>query len=141
MFPDNGKYRLEATSGDANASLPPVLDFQCSQQSFTQRLDHFSSSDTRTWQQVYWICNDAFPTTAAEQQQSGVIYVFLGNEAPLGTPRQPICFENARRHHALVVLVEHRQVLACIVPYCHSSHVILVEHRHTLECNLGVRVA
>lgn len=34
--------------------------------------------------------------------------VFVGAEGPLGTPGQPIVFENARRLNALVVLVEHR---------------------------------
>lgn len=42
------------------------------------------------------------------QKHSGNVIVFLGNESPLGVPKQPIVFENARRLNALVVLVEHR---------------------------------
>jgi hypothetical protein len=42
------------------------------------------------------------------QKQDGNVIVFLGNESPLGIPKQPIVFENARRLNALVVLVEHR---------------------------------
>lgn len=42
------------------------------------------------------------------QRTSGNVVVFLGNEGPLGTPQQPIVFENARRLNALVVLIEHR---------------------------------
>jgi hypothetical protein len=42
------------------------------------------------------------------QAAAGNIIVFLGNESPLGIPKQPIVFENARRLNALVLLVEHR---------------------------------
>jgi hypothetical protein len=42
------------------------------------------------------------------QKHGGNVIVFLGNESPLGIPRQPIVFENARRLNALVILVEHR---------------------------------
>lgn len=42
------------------------------------------------------------------QKKSGNVIVFLGNESPLGIPKQPIVFENARRLNALVILVEHR---------------------------------
>lgn len=42
------------------------------------------------------------------QKESGNVIVFLGNESPLGIPKQPIVFENARRLNALVILVEHR---------------------------------
>uniref|UniRef100_A0A383WGA6 Serine carboxypeptidase S28-domain-containing protein n=1 Tax=Tetradesmus obliquus TaxID=3088 RepID=A0A383WGA6_TETOB len=112
-FPSS-RLQLQSTSSDADAPLVPVLDYSCVQSSFEQQLDHFNSSERRSWQQVYWVCDDAFPKTAQEQEESGVIYVFLGNESPLGTPRQPIVFENARRHRALVVLVEHRYYGASI---------------------------
>lgn len=42
------------------------------------------------------------------QAEAGHIIVFLGNESPLGVPKQPIVFENAARLNALVLLVEHR---------------------------------
>jgi hypothetical protein len=42
------------------------------------------------------------------QAQQGSIIVFLGNESPLGTPAQPIVFEQARAMNALVLQVEHR---------------------------------
>lgn len=47
------------------------------------------------------------------QARSGNIIVFLGNESPLGIPKQPIVFENAERLNALVLLVEHRWVHRC----------------------------
>jgi hypothetical protein len=47
------------------------------------------------------------------QADSGNVIVFLGNESPLGIPKQPIVFENARRLNALVVLVEHRYYGRC----------------------------
>eukprot|EP00883_Tetradesmus_obliquus_P008645 jgi/Sobl393_1/19373/SZX76095.1 len=112
-FPSS-KLQLKGSSSDADAPPLPVLDYGCMQRSFGQQLDHFNSSEARTWRQVYWVCGDAFPKTAQEQEESGVIYVFLGNESPLGTPQQPIVFENARRHRALVVLVEHRYYGASI---------------------------
>jgi hypothetical protein len=51
------------------------------------------------------------------QKRSGNVIVFLGNESPLGIPKQPIVFENARRLNALVVLVEHRYYgeLGCVL--------------------------
>lgn len=48
------------------------------------------------------------------QKHSGNVIVFLGNESPLGIPKQPIVFENARRLNALVVLVEHRYYGECV---------------------------
>lgn len=42
------------------------------------------------------------------QESSGTVLVFLGNESPLDVPQQPIIFENADKHNALVILVEHR---------------------------------
>ncbi|WIA34501.1 hypothetical protein OEZ86_012824 [Tetradesmus obliquus] len=98
--------RLQDASVTAAAAAPALH--------FEQQLDHFNSSEARTWRQVYWVCGDAFPKTAQEQEESGVIYMFLGNESPLGTPQQPIVFENARRQRALVVLVEHRYYGASI---------------------------
>lgn len=46
--------------------------------------------------------------SAKVQAQQGTIIVFLGNESPLGTPSQPIVFEQARDMNALVLQVEHR---------------------------------
>lgn len=46
--------------------------------------------------------------SAEVQAQQGSIIVFLGNESPLGTPSQPIVFEQAQDMNALVLQVEHR---------------------------------
>jgi hypothetical protein len=89
------------------------VELNCQKRTFTQQLDHFKNSSSSrsngsTFKQVYWVCDDAWPKSKAAQREVGHIIFFLGNESPLGVPRQPIVFENARRMHALVVELEHR---------------------------------
>jgi hypothetical protein len=67
--------RLEGTSSNADAPLVPVLDFNCVQSTFTQQLDHFNATEQRTWQQVYWVCDDAFPKAKQEQVRTGLVTV------------------------------------------------------------------
>eukprot|EP00775_Hariotina_reticulata_P006013 gene6013-6251_t len=101
-------YVLTATSGDADPELPPVLQYNCKRHAFDQQLDHFNHKSQQTFKQVYWTCDSAWPHSKRLQAEAGHVIVFLGNESPLGAPRQPIVFENAARLHALVLLVEHR---------------------------------
>jgi len=105
------------TAGDrsltaaAPSPAPTTLydQFGCQTFNFTQSLDHFSTANSnQTFNQTYVVCNAAFPTTPEVQAAQGTIIFFLGNEGPLGTPQQPIVFENAARMHALVIELEHR---------------------------------
>eukprot|EP00882_Tetradesmus_deserticola_P008518 GHRQ01008981.1.p1 GENE.GHRQ01008981.1~~GHRQ01008981.1.p1 ORF type:complete len:479 (+),score=114.98 GHRQ01008981.1:999-2435(+) len=107
-FPKDGGYSLTGSKAQSSPPLPPALDFNCRKCYFDQALDHFDNTDQRSFQQTYWVCDDAWPQSAKMQGSQGNIIVFLGNESPLGTPSQPIVFEQARQLHALVVEVEHR---------------------------------
>jgi hypothetical protein len=101
-------YTLQSSSGAMDVTPPPVVDFNCIKGYFKQTLDHFNASDSRFFKQVFWVCDKAFPDSQQDQARIGNIIVFLGNESPLGIPKQPIVFENAQRLNALVLLVEHR---------------------------------
>jgi hypothetical protein len=91
-----------------------------------------------TFKQTYWVCDAAWPSNRDEQvrprrqlqladwppvaaglnvvcawplplqEASGNVLVYLGGATPLGAAQPPMIFENARRHNALVVMVEHR---------------------------------
>jgi hypothetical protein len=65
---DSG-YELLATSGAADASPPPVVEFNCLKSIFKQTLDHFNAADTRFFKQVFWVCDSAFPDSQAEQER------------------------------------------------------------------------
>lgn len=87
----------------------PAQAFDCQWRNFTQTLDHFNASDSRTFQQQMVVCPGAWPAAAAAQAATGSLIFFLGNEAPLpNPPSQPIIFENAARMGALIVQLEHR---------------------------------
>lgn len=86
----------------------PYNDFDCVTRNFTQKLDHFNGSDTRTFNQLIYVCPKAWPTDPATAAKNGSLFVFLGNEAPLTNIAQPIIFENAVRKNALILEVEHR---------------------------------
>eukprot|EP00878_Enallax_costatus_P031859 GHUV01034914.1.p1 GENE.GHUV01034914.1~~GHUV01034914.1.p1 ORF type:complete len:239 (+),score=60.52 GHUV01034914.1:767-1483(+) len=111
IFGSGSKYTLSATSGSHQVSPPPVVEFNCTKSTYSQQLDHFSDTESRVFDQVYWVCDAAWPTSHHKQVKHGHVIVFLGNEGPLGVPKQPIVFENARRLNALVILVEHRSAL------------------------------
>lgn len=99
---------LQSSSGATDVTPPPVVNFNCVKGFYKQTLDHFNTSDSRFFKQVFWVCDKSFPGNQQDQASSGNIIVFLGNESPLGIPKQPIVFENAERLNALVLLVEHR---------------------------------
>lgn len=90
---------------------PPAASYEsagCKNRTFTQLIDHFNSSDTRTFGQRIFVCTAYFPTSAAGQVANGTIIVELGNESVLKNPVWPIVFENAQRTNALIIAVEHR---------------------------------
>lgn len=95
---------------EPSASLPtPYEELTCEMRNFTQLLDHFSATETRSFSQRYYICPGAFPSDATKRNAEGNVIVFLGNESPLTKPLQPIVFENAARMKALIVQVEVRE--------------------------------
>lgn len=72
------EHRQKGSSSDAAAAPLPVLDFGCMQRSFEQQLDHFNSSEARTWRQVYWVCGDAQDSTGAGETALRARSVFEG---------------------------------------------------------------
>lgn len=70
---------------------------------YTQKLDHFNPSDTRTWQQRYFV-NDQFWT------KGGPVFIQIGGEGPADpiwmTEGQWIKY--GQRYGALCVMLEHR---------------------------------
>ena len=74
---------------------------------FQQKPDHFSESDTRTWQQRF------FSNRTFWEPESGPVFLMLGGEGPanpawLATDTD--IMRNAARFGALVFLLEHRCV-------------------------------
>uniref|UniRef100_A0A383VGH4 Serine carboxypeptidase S28 n=1 Tax=Tetradesmus obliquus TaxID=3088 RepID=A0A383VGH4_TETOB len=108
VFGPPSEYVLLSTGGDASPPTPIIQEFNCVQEYLQQRLDHFSSSDSRRFKQMYWVCDGAWPKSKSAQARHGNVVVFLGGEGPLSRPQRPIIFENAKRLHALVIQVEHR---------------------------------
>lgn len=81
------------------AAVPQPLWFR------TQKLDHFSDSDTRTWQQRYFV-NDTL-----WDEQTGPVFLMLGGEGPadpawLATDTD--IMRNAAKYKAMVIQLEHR---------------------------------
>ena len=70
---------------------------------FTQQLDHFNPTDTRTWQQRFFV-NDRYWT------KGGPVFIQIGGEGPADpiwmTEGQWITY--AQRYGALCVMLEHR---------------------------------
>ncbi|KAI9013663.1 serine carboxypeptidase S28-domain-containing protein [Hyaloraphidium curvatum] len=97
------------TAMPGDDGLPqPYIDANCTVGNVTQRIDHFNTSDARTFNQRVYVCDAYFPRTTAEAASNGSVIVFLGNESPLNNIVQPIVFENAARMRALIVEIEHR---------------------------------
>ena len=69
-----------------------------------QKLDHFDDGDTRTWQQRYWV-NDTF-----WDRQKGPVFLMIEGEAEAdpGWVVDGNMMINAKKYHALAVLLEHR---------------------------------
>jgi hypothetical protein len=67
-------YELQASSGAADVPPPPVVDFNCMKSIFKQTLDHFNAADTRSFKQVFWVCDSAFPDSQANQVRKRTTY-------------------------------------------------------------------
>ncbi|KAI8472438.1 MAG: serine carboxypeptidase S28-domain-containing protein [Monoraphidium minutum] len=84
-------------------------DPDCQPGVFTQKLDHFDPSETRTFEQSYYVCKQFWPADAAVQKAEGKILFYQGAETPLGgEPQQPMIWEGAARQRLLVMSLEHR---------------------------------
>jgi pimeloyl-ACP methyl ester carboxylesterase len=70
---------------------------------FTQKLDHFNDSDTRTWSQLYQINNGFYKT-------GGPIFVMISGEgaAEITWMTYGQWYKNARTYGALMFQLEHR---------------------------------
>ena len=70
---------------------------------YTQQLDHFNPTDTRTWQQRYFV-NDQY------WKKNGPVFIQIGGEGPADpiwmTEGQWIKY--AQIHGAICVMIEHR---------------------------------
>lgn len=55
VFGPPSEYVLLSTGGDASPPTPMIQEFNCVQEYLQQRLDHFSSSDSRRFKQMYWV--------------------------------------------------------------------------------------
>ena len=76
-----------------------------SAQWFQQKLNHFDSTDTRTWIQRYFV-NDEY-----WDRSDGPVFLMLGGEAkasPTWLETNSEIMINAAKYKALVVLIEHR---------------------------------
>lgn len=70
---------------------------------FTQKLNHFDDSDSRTWQQRYFVNASSFAF-------DGPVFLMIGGEGPLSPNWVSVgtMVEYAAEYKALVVAVEHR---------------------------------
>jgi len=70
---------------------------------FTQKLDHFNSSETRTWQQVYQMNNNLY-------KAGGPMFVMISGEAPIEITWMTYgqWYKNAQQYGALMFQLEHR---------------------------------
>ena len=72
---------------------------------FIQVLDHFNSTDTRTWRQRYYVNETLW------DRPSGPVFLFISGEAPADPEWLSINSEfmlNAAKYKALAVMLEHR---------------------------------
>lgn len=86
-------------------SVPPGARVPQPQWFKTQKLDHFSSSDKRTWEQRYFV-NDTF-----WDEKSGPVFLMLGGEGPADPNWLAIdtdIMRNAAKYKAIVIYLEHR---------------------------------
>lgn len=85
--------------------IPPGMVLSEAQWFKTQKLDHFSDSDKRMWQQRYFV-NDTL-----WDRQKGPVFLMLGGEGPADPAWLAIDTEimiNAAKYKAIVILLEHR---------------------------------
>ena len=99
--------------------LPPGAAVPEPQWFKMQKLDHFSDSDNRTWQQRYFV-NDSL-----WEPSSGPVFLMLGGEGPadpawLATDTD--IMRNAAKFKAMVIMLEHRRVVCSPAhSFTHSS--------------------
>ena len=77
---------------------------QPEEQWLEQKLDHSDGGDSRTWRQRYWV-NDTF-----WDRQNGPVFLMIGGESE-ASPEWVVTgnmMTNARKYHAMAVLLEHR---------------------------------
>jgi pimeloyl-ACP methyl ester carboxylesterase len=70
---------------------------------YTQKLDHFNASETRSWQQMYQMNNNVY-------KQGGPIFVMISGEAPADITWMTFgqWYKNAKIFGALMFQLEHR---------------------------------
>lgn len=70
---------------------------------FTQKLNHFDDSDSRTWKQKYYVNASTFG-------MDGPVFLMIGGEGPLGAHWVSVgaMMEYAKKYNALVLALEHR---------------------------------
>ncbi|KAI8472440.1 MAG: serine carboxypeptidase S28-domain-containing protein [Monoraphidium minutum] len=84
-------------------------DPRCTKGTFPQKLDHFDASETRTFNQTYYICDERWPSDPEVQRTEGKIMFVQGAEAALGgPPLGALIWESAERQRLLVMSLEHR---------------------------------
>lgn len=90
------KKHLRGPYVPPNVQTPP-------EQWFTQKLDHYKPTDSRTWQQRYYT-NDAY------YRPGGPVFLMIGGEGPIGVGWMLYgnWIELAQEHGALCFQLEHR---------------------------------
>ena len=89
---------LKAPPRPKGIELPPAQWFQ-------QKLNHFNSTDARTWKQRYFVNDTNW------DRSEGPVFLMLGGEAEASPTWLAVNSEimaNAEKYKALVVLIEHR---------------------------------
>lgn len=70
---------------------------------FTQKLNHFDASDSRTWQQKYYV-------NGSSLGMNGPVFLMIGGEGPLRATWVAVgaMVQYAQKYGALVLALEHR---------------------------------
>lgn len=98
----NGRPRGGFT-GDPYVERPELLK-TAEDKWFSQKLDHFSDADTRTWQQRYFV------NTSSSSWRGGPVFLMIGGEGTLSPKWLSVgaMVEYAQEHGALMFGLEHR---------------------------------
>ena len=102
--PSLSLIRLHQTLLLKSPPRPPGASLPLEQR-FNQKLDHFNPSDTRTWQQRYFVNDTNW------EMKGGPVFLNIGGEGPADPVWLVADTEmmiNARKYGALAILVEHR---------------------------------
>lgn len=84
-----------------------------------QKLDHFSSTDNRTWGQRFFVNHTLWDF------ESGPVFLLLGGEGPASPEWLAVdtdIMRNAARFNALVISLEHRYVV-CTILHCQQCYI------------------